>query len=281
MPQQTPRVELLLIDPQVSFCDPQEGELYVPGAEHDMERLAALINRAQEPTAAIHVTLDTHQELDVGHPVFWVNQQGQHPEPFTFISRQEVLDGVWQPYAPDQPSPPFDTLRERMIDYVTRLEQGGRYQVTIWPPHCRIGTPGHTIAAPLREALQQWELNRYTRVHYVLKGSNMFTEHYSAVQAEVPDPQDAETEVNTRLLQTLEQADRLLLAGEASSHCVANTIRDMFRYVKAEVAQKCVLLTDAMSPVPGFEQVAEEFLQEMTDRGMQTTTTTECFPDRK
>ena len=26
------RIELLVIDPQVDFCDPQRGALYVPGA---------------------------------------------------------------------------------------------------------------------------------------------------------------------------------------------------------------------------------------------------------
>ena len=33
------RIELLVIDPQVDFCDPARGALYVPGAEHDMARL--------------------------------------------------------------------------------------------------------------------------------------------------------------------------------------------------------------------------------------------------
>ena len=38
------RIELLIIDPQISFCDP-DGELFVPGADEDMKRLATMINR--------------------------------------------------------------------------------------------------------------------------------------------------------------------------------------------------------------------------------------------
>jgi hypothetical protein len=38
---------------------------------------------------------------------------------------------------------------------------------------------------------------------------------------------------------------------------------------------KLVLLTDASSDIPGFETHAQNFLKEMTGRGMQLSTTTE------
>lgn len=265
----------MITDPQNSFCHPDEGELYVKGAEQDMARLANLIDRFSSKIDAIYVTLDTHQELDVAHPVFWLNDQGEHPTPFTSISKQDVIDGVWKPFAPQLPSPPFDSLQERMVEYVSRLEEHGRYQLTIWPPHCRIGTPGHNVYEPLREALRQWELSYYQNVHYVLKGENIFTEHYSVVQADVPDPNDPKTQLNTSLIQTLEHARKIVFSGEASSHCVAHTVRDMVSQFQPETIQRCVLLKDAMSPVPGFESYAESFFQEMAQQGMQILTTTE------
>ena len=265
----------MIIDPQNSFCHPTQGELYVQGAEHDMMRLADLIDRFSFAVDAMYVTLDTHHELDVAHPIFWLNEQGEHPVPFTCITKQEVIDGVWKPFDPQFPSPPFETLQERMIEYVTRLEEHGRYQLTIWPPHCRIGTPGHNVYAPLCEALRQWELNHYRMVQYILKGENIFTEHYSGVQADVPDPNDPRTQLNMSLIQALEQAEMIVFSGEASSHCVANTIRDMVKHVQSDTVKKCVLLKDAMSPVTGFESFAEEFFQEMTNQGMQILTTTE------
>ncbi len=270
-----PHLEFLIIDPQNSFCHPKEGELYVPGAEEDMERLARLIDKLLDDIDDIHVTLDTHHELDVAHPIFWVNGKGEHPEPFTLISKQDVIDGVWTPFNPKLSCPPYGTLLDRMIDYVTRLEEGSRYQLTIWPPHCRIGTPGHNVVEPLRETLRKWELTRYAMVDYVTKGSNVFTEHYSGVQADVPDPEDPSTHLNAELIQTLKKADIIVFSGEASTHCVANTIRDIAKNFGEETLKKCILLEDAMSPVPGFEHFADEFFREMEEKSMQITKTTD------
>jgi nicotinamidase-related amidase len=268
-------LELVIIDPQNSFCHPTQGELFVPGADKDMERLAAFIGQWLLAIDDIHVTLDTHHELDIAHPLFWLNAQGEHPAPFTMISKQDVLDGVWTPFNPKLPCPPYGTLLDRAIHYVTKLDENSRYQLTIWPPHCRIGTPGHNLAAPIEKALRNWELSRYAMVDYVTKGSNVFTEHYSGVQADVPDPEDPSTHLNTRLIQTLENADRVVFSGEASSHCVANTIRDIAENFGEDTAHKCVLLEDAMSPVPGFEQFADDFFRDMRTKGMQITTTTQ------
>ena len=268
------RLEFLIIDPQNSFCHPTEGELFVPGADKDAERLAKLIDKLLYEIDDIHVTLDTHHELDVAHPIFWVNEKGEHPSPFTGISKDDVIKGVWKPFNPKLACPPSGMLLDRMIEYVTKLEENGRYQLTIWPPHCRIGTPGHNVVEPLREAFRKWELNRYAMISYVTKGSNIFTEHYSGVEADVPDPEDPTTHLNTELIQTLEKADQIVFSGEASSHCVANTIRDIVKNFGEETIGKCVLLEDTMSPVPGFEQFADDFFQEMIAKGMQIAKTT-------
>ena len=112
-------------------------------------------------------------------------------------------------------------------------------------------------------------------VDFVAKGSNIYTEHYSAVQAEVPDPSDPGTQINIGLIQTLDEADVIAIAGEAGSHCLANTVRDIADNFSDESIKKLVLLTDATSPVPGFEQNQTDFINEMTARGMQLSTTTE------
>jgi nicotinamidase-related amidase len=166
-------------------------------------------------------------------------------------------------------------MYRRALDYVRRLEQNGRYELTIWPPHCLIGSPGHTVFPALFDSLTEWE-SRFAFVDYVTKGSNILTEHYSAVQADVPDPADASTQINTRLVQALENADVIAIAGEARTHCLANTVRDIANnFGEASFVSKLVLLTDASSDIPGFEAQARSFLSEMTGRGMQLSTTTE------
>lgn len=261
------KVHLVVIDPQVDFCDPG-GALFVKGAEADVSRLAAMVRRVAPKLDDIHVTLDSHRLIDVAHPVFWKDSGGRHPDPFTIISAADVEGGRWSPTLPG--------LYRRMLDYVRTLEANGRYPLCIWPPHCLIGSPGHCVMPELRAALLQWEQLRFAMVDYVTKGSNPFTEHYSAVMADVPDPSDPGTQLNTRFIRTLMEADLIAIAGEAGSHCLANTVRDIARNFGDDTCiRRLVLLEDATSPVPGFESFQTDFVREMRTRGMQVTTTAE------
>jgi nicotinamidase/pyrazinamidase len=261
------RIELLIIDPQVDFCDPSRGALYVPGAEHDMARLAAMIRRVKGKLDDIHVTLDSHHFIHIAHPIFWKDSKGAHPPAFTRIGRADVEEGVWTPTVPG--------MYRRALDYVRRLEENGRYDLTVWPPHCLIGSPGHAVFPELFAALTDWE-SRFAFVDYVTKGSNILTEHYSAVQADVPDPADVSTQINTRLIRTLENADLVVIAGEARTHCLAHTVRDIANnFGDDSFVSKLVLLTDAASDIPGFEPHAQNFMSEMVGRGMQLSTTNE------
>lgn len=130
--------------------------------------------------------------------------------------------------------------------------------------------------------MKNWEGKKPGRmVDYVTKGSNPFTEHFSAIQAEVPDPKDPGTQVNTRLIKSLLEADDVLIAGEASSHCVANTVRDIANnFGSDDFVKKLVYLTDASSAVDSvdgngkhFSEYAKEFVQDLVKRGVRTSTT--------
>lgn len=266
------KIHLVVIDPQNDFClEPSEGAaLSVGGAKGDMNRLAAMIDRIGDKLEDIHVTLDTHHQFDVAHPMYWKNSSGQNPAPFTVITAKDVADGVWTPTVP--------SLYQRSVDYVRSLETNKRYPLMIWPPHCLIGTPGHNVYAPLLEQLLKWEVDNRAMVDYITKGSNPYTEHYSAIKADVPDPADVTTKVNIGFIETLENADLILIAGEASSHCVANTLRDVVNeFSNKECAKKIMLLTDAMSPVYQCEQLQNDFFAEMKSYGVQFGTTTDIL----
>ena len=62
----------------------------------------------------------------------------------------------------------------------------------------------------------------------------------------------------------------LIVAGEALSHCVANTVRDIASNFGEDNIKKLVLLTDCSSSVGGFEQLGTDFVAEMQARGMKT-----------
>jgi len=200
--------------------------------------------------------------------MFWKDARGRHPAPFTKITLEEVERGDWTTALPG--------MFRRGLAYVKALRDNSRYDLVVWPPHCLIGSAGHAVYPPLFRALCDWERERFAVVDYVTKGSNVFTEHYSAVQADVPDPSDPSTQINTEVIRTLEDADVVAIAGEALTHCVANTVRDVAdNFGDDGFVRKLVLLTDATSGIPGFEPQAETFLRELTARGMRTSTTAE------
>jgi len=261
------KVHLLVIDPQHDFCHPS-GALYVGGAENDMSRLADMIARLGSKIDDIHCTVDSHHLMDVAHPAWWKNSSGQHPDPFTIITAADVENGTW--------TPTIVNLTRKMIEYVKSLEKGGRYPLCVWPPHCLIGSPGAVVVPEMFEQFSAWCIENKATIDWVAKGSNIYTEHYSGVKAEVPDPNDATTQLNTRLIGILEEADIIALAGEAGSHCLANTVRDIADgFSDPQFVEKFVLLTDATSPVAGFENLQHDFINEMVGRGMKTATTRE------
>lgn len=259
------KLEFLIVDPQNDFCDPN-GALYVPGAVEDSKRLAETIKRLRNKISHISVTLDTHRLVDIAHPIFWVDSKGRHPEPFTLITRDDLKKGLWRTTVPDH--------MERAVRYVDELAKNDRYVLCIWPPHCLIGSWGHCVTKPVYDALLEWEED-FSLVDYTLKGLNMWTEHYSALMADVVDPDDPSTKLNEKLLSRLKETDVLAIAGQALSHCVANTVRDIAENSDENDIKKMVLLTDTTSSVKGFDKMGEEFVREMTARGMRTCTTEE------
>lgn len=259
------KIHLVVIDPQTSFASPA-GELYVKGADKDMERLANMVKKLKKKIDDIHVTLDSHHLVHIAHPIFWKDSAGKHPNPFTIIGVDDVRNGVWTPAKP--------SWFKRGKEYVETLAKNGRYPLCIWPPHCLIGSVGHTVYPVFYEALMEWCRDEIAAVDFVTKGSNHFTEHYSAIVADVPDANDPSTQINTNFLNTINEADLVLLAGEARSHCLANTGRDACNYFSDDsLVKKLVLLKDATSDVGGFENLGEQFVKEMVARGMQITTT--------
>lgn len=264
------KVYLLVIDPQTDFCSPN-GSLSVAGAHDDMVRLATMV-KSNHRIDDIYVTLDSHPRIHIAHPNFWRNSKGQMPAPFTQITAQDVRDGIWTPVKL--------SLQKRALDYVQKLDASKRYGLTIWPIHCVIATPGHCVYAPFQEALNEWQDKRIAVPTYITKGTNVFTEHYSAIKAEVPDPEDAGTQINVQFLQAVNEADIVLLAGEAGSHCLANTIRDAVDWFGTQTGddsftKKLVLLEDCTSPVTGFEPQQDAMIKDMVAKGMRVSKSTD------
>lgn len=259
-------IHLLSIDAQNDFCDPK-GALFVPGAKEDTERLASLVTRLSERIDAISLTLDSHHARHIAHAMAWRNDKGEHPTPFSIITVDDVKKGVWKASVPNH------TKWQR--EYVETLDKNGRYPLCIWPDHCLIGSWGQSLVPAFHDAVVQWEKDTLRIANKVTKGSNILTEHYSAVQADVQIPSDPGTQLNTSLIDRLQEADDILITGQALSHCVANTIRDIADNFGDDNVKKFILLEDTSSNVPTFDKMGEDFVEDMKGRGMRIAKSTD------
>ncbi|WP_296507969.1 isochorismatase family protein [Rhodoferax sp.] len=254
--------DLLIIDPQNDFLDIPGAALPVPGAAADMQRLADWLVPHAAQVRSITVTLDSHASVGVERTTFWLRADGAAVAPFTVITAAELARGDYRPRNP--------ALLGEVHAYLQALEASGQRQLVVWPVHCVLGTWGHNIHSGLSEALAAWELATGQIVNKVLKGQNPLTEQYSAFKAEVPRADDARSLLNKPLIQALSaQGATLLIAGEASSHCVAASVADLIDTLPAARLQGTVLLTDCMSPVTGFETAVQEFLARASAAGIK------------
>lgn len=272
------KLHLMLIDEQNDFTDPN-GTLFVKNSDQNVRRVAKMIERLEPRIDDIHVTLDSHRIIDISHPKWWVDENGKPPAPFTGVVLSPERQLQFFNYQTGVKTPARTFLMgalKRTVEYIEALTKGGRYPHTIWPEHCLIGDQGHNLNPVVASAIHGWERKRYALCDVVTKGSNPWTEHFSAVMAEVPDPTDPGTQLNRQLVETIENADIVAWAGEARSHCFANTFRDTVNNFRdPSVLAKMVILTDGTSDVPGFEKYGEDFITWARDKGVKFSTTTD------
>lgn len=278
---------LLIIDPQRDFMDYPDSALPISGANDDMERLAKMIDRVGSRLADIHVTLDSHQVIHVGHGSMWRDKDGNMPDPFTIISSDDIKTGIWRPRNELAKPPELEgrTLGEFMLWYTQQLEVLRTHPfnvLQIWPEHCIIGTPGYDIQSDLVAVLHNWARREFANIDFVAKGTTTFVEHFGAYMAEVPLPTVPSTGLNASALDDLSKADVIGVGGEAGSHCVMSTVDQIAANIGEEHIAKFHILVDATSPVPqppggpNYPEILDEWFHAMEKRGM-TLTTTEKF----
>jgi len=255
---------LLIIDAQHDFCNPA-GSLFVEGANADMKRLAAWIKANKPNINHVLLTLDNHPVNDISHPSFWENAEGNFPNPFTPISAKDIHEGKWIPRF----------FRKEAIHYVEALEEQGEFGHFIWPYHCLIGSPGAAIDENIMEALIEWswEGNYYQTIP---KGIHPLTEHFGVFRANIPIPGQPETQVNQHLIDSLRKFDTIFLAGEARSHCVANSLKQVMDEAPC-LMEKLVILDDCMSDVAGMGHLGTPIFERAKEEGIRFSSTKEAF----
>jgi nicotinamidase-related amidase len=264
------RVCLLAVDVQNTFCIP-DFELFVAGrsgtgAVDDNRRLCEFIYRNLGTITQIFPSLDTHHAMQVFHAIWLVDENGDHPAPYTLVSADDVEAGRWRvnPAITDTLGIDADYAARHLSHYTRRLAEGGKYDLTVWPYHAMLGGIGHALVSAVEEAVFFHGLARHSRPDFQVKGDNPLTEHYSMLGPEVTEGPDGDRlgEKNTELIEKLLAFDLVVVAGQAKSHCMAWTIDDLLQHDEARerLAERTYLLEDCTSPVvvPGVIDYTDE-----------------------
>ncbi len=286
------RVCLVLVDCQNTFCIPGH-ELFVGGrsgngAVEDNVRLCEFIYRNLDIISEIAPTMDTHSAVQIFHPIFWVNEAGEHPAGAqTVITPEDVERGVWKvnpAIAGIAAGRDYAWLSEHALHYVRTLREG-RYPLMVWPYHAMLGGVGHALVSAVEEAIFFHSVARVAPPGFEVKGNNPLTENYSVLSPEVLEgPEGAPIAAkNLRFIERLLAFDAVVVAGQAKSHCVAWSIHDLLTELQARdpgLAEKVYLLEDCTSAVVvpdvvDFTEQADEAFQRFADAGMHLVRSTQ------
>ncbi|EKD66616.1 MAG: hypothetical protein ACD_49C00029G0044 [uncultured bacterium (gcode 4)] len=293
------KIHLLIIDDQFDFSFP-DGSLYVGGrsgmsAQDDQKRLAEFIYTNLGVLSQVTPTMDSHLPFQIFFPVAHSLEDGSHPEPNTMIFADEYKQGKYRanPAMARQIGVDPVWLTKQFTYYCEQLEAKGKYNLYLWPYHCMLGSNGHKLAGVIEEARLFHSFARGAANIPEIKGGNPLTEHYSIFKPEVTNCWDGQAipgaQKNTALIQKLVKSDYVIMAGQAASHCVKESIEDFLAEILAidpELAKKVYILDDCTSSVviPGivdFTDEAEKAMQKFQDAGMnlvKSTTSIEDWP---
>ncbi len=293
------KVELAIIDGQKDFCFP-EGSLFVAGrsgrgAIDDSVRIAEFIYRNVDIITGITTTLDTHFAFQIFFPSFWTTSDGGPVMPHTVISADDVASGKYKPNINMMSALPelkgnYGWLCKQVLHYCRELEKTGKLMLYIWPEHCILGSDGHPLVGVIHEARMFHAYVKGVQSISEIKGGLTLTENYSVFSPEVLTRHDGGSPIahkNHGLIKRLITNDRLVFLGQASSHCVASSIRDFLGAIAhdPDLVKKVYVVEDCMSAVTvpdgkgGFvldcTDIANKALDEFRAAGMYVVKSTD------
>ncbi len=273
------RIAAFGIDCQIGFSTPG-ASLFVPGAVEDTQRTIEWLYKNLDKITQVAFSLDTHRVFQIFHPAWWIDEHGKNPGPFTTITLSDVKSGKWKPIA--HPA--------ECLEYVKQLEATGKYVLTVWPYHTLLGGVSHALVPALMEAAMFHALTRQAQTHFETKGTHAMTENYSVLSPEVRELSGKSVGTfNAAFFKMLMEFDRVYVFGQAKSHCVLSTLRDMQEHIAQtdpKLMDKVWILEDATSPVPpppldplppalDFPRVADEAFAQLKAAGMRIVKTTD------
>jgi nicotinamidase-related amidase len=194
----------------------------------------------------IAVSIDTHTPHQIFHPCWWIDENGNNPAPYTPITLADLDSGKYRAVIYPRQS----------RDYVEHLEKDGKKTLCVWSYHCLQGTSGAAFENQFANMIYFHSVAKKAVTQRLVKGQDPLSEMYGIIKPEY----DTKNYINIDFLNKLENYDKIIIAGEAKSHCVLESIKQILEHYanRPEITQKIYILEDCMSSIPGFEDVTEQ-----------------------
>lgn len=239
--QMAKKVIVIGIDEQLDFMP--DGALGVPNADKDVERFTKFIYDNMDEISKIAVSIDTHIPHQIFHPCWWIDKNGNHPAPYTAITLDDLDKGNYRAV--------IKPIESR--DYVMHLEQDGKKTLVVWPYHCIQGTTGCSLDNQFGNMVYFHSVAKKSIPITIIKGQDPLSEMYGFLRPEY----DRRGYVNLEFLNLLTNYDMIVIGGEAKSHCVLESIKQILEHFanQPEITNKIYILEDCMSSIPGFEDI--------------------------
>lgn len=246
------QVLVIGIDVQQDFMD--NGALGVPGAIEDVERFTKFIYNNMDSISRISVSIDTHIPHQIFHPCWWIDENGNHPKVMTQITEADVSSNKYKPII----------YPNHTINYLKNIEKQSKKKLIIWPYHCLIGSQGCALENQFSNMLNFFEVAKKSVIETIVKGTDPLSEMYGIIKPEY----DQKNYVNVKFLNNIEKFDKIFIGGQAKSHCVMESIRQILENYKdrPDVTSKIYVLEDCMSVIPGFEKITEDTFNEFKNQ---------------
>jgi nicotinamidase-related amidase len=231
------------------------GSLSVPGAAGDIERFTRFIYNNCDKITRIFLSIDTHFVYQIFHGSMWLDENGNHPAPYTMIEPKHLADGSFR-FVGGNP-----IVAKQCVETLAAAGKGG---VFIWPYHCVTGSFGWNLEAQLMQMVHFHSAARKTigieRPVPTFKGTDIHSEMYGFLEPEFNPKGDSL--INKQVLDVLARTDatsgepkfeydKIYIAGEAGSHCLLESTRQILKHFAnyPDFTQRITILRDCTSPV--------------------------------
>lgn len=134
-------------------------------------------------------TMDTQVTHQIFHPCFLVDKDGNHPELFTKITEEDIIDGKWQidpamakVLFPNSTADDSTTYLRQYLRWYGKTSKENGKELIVMPYQAMLGGVDHCLVASIHELIFFWEIARGASRNTRIGGSNRLSRQ-SAPQA--------------------------------------------------------------------------------------------------